>query len=416
MQQVRDGLRAKGLEVWTDENLKPGTRSWKNAIQNALESANCLVVIFSPHSKQSEWVQEEMNYAEAQDIRIFPILAKGDVKTSVPFGFITAQWIDVRADTDFSSELDKLVASVRAHLGVSKTSENKTQDKSAAIHAAEQPSPVIAPIDLSPQATKAIEILSNKESKWWRRADAARTLGELRDRALLPTLEAFLNDTDKDVQQAVERAIEQIQSPDLKLPPVHRINANINEATASNTNDKAGTSEAGSSKQQAKEKVVLKTIIAGRPQSGSTTFLRTASEIELVTFDSIDVPMEFGRVTADNLTINLFSIPSKSRFDFMWQTMVEGTHGFIIMVDSTAPDEFKDTKSVLNTLHSMYRTPYVIAASKQDMPDAWSVDRIRAALAIGPDIPVLPCVATDWESVKNVLLELLFRILDELDS
>src|SRR5262249_9184032 len=79
MERIRDDLRSKGLTVWTDENLKPGTSSWKDAIEKAIENAGCVVVILSPDAKQSEWVKKEIDYAvEVCDLRIFPVLVRGD--------------------------------------------------------------------------------------------------------------------------------------------------------------------------------------------------------------------------------------------------------------------------------------------------------------------------------------------------
>ncbi|MFN2290824.1 MAG: GTP-binding protein, partial [Anaerolineae bacterium] len=57
-------------------------------------------------------------------------------------------------------------------------------------------------------------------------------------------------------------------------------------------------------------------------------------------------------------------------------------------------------------------TPYVVAANKQDMEDAWSPDDLRIALRVRSDVKMLPCVATDKESVKRVLLELLYNIME----
>jgi hypothetical protein len=54
----------------------------------------------------------------------------------------------------------------------------------------------------------------------------------------------------------------------------------------------------------------------------------------------------------------------------------------------------------------------VIAANKQDRPNAWSPDELRLALRQQPHVKVIPCVATDRDAVKNVLLELLYVILD----
>ena len=53
-----------------------------------------------------------------------------------------------------------------------------------------------------------------------------------------------------------------------------------------------------------------------------------------------------------------------------------------------------------------------MAANKQDMEDAWPPDDLRIALKVQPGIKLLPCVAKDKESVKNVLLELLYSILE----
>jgi signal recognition particle receptor subunit beta len=58
----------------------------------------------------------------------------------------------------------------------------------------------------------------------------------------------------------------------------------------------------------------------------------------------------------------------------------------------------------------------VVAANKQDLPDAWSPDDLRIALKIDREIKVLSCVARDKESVKAVLLELLYSILENMQD
>ena len=71
---------------------------------------------------------------------------------------------------------------------------------------------------------------------------------------------------------------------------------------------------------------------------------------------------------------------------------------------------------ILDTFRAYAPTPYVVAANKQDMEDAWEVEDLRIALRIDSDIKLLPCVATDRQSVRNVLLELLYSILEEIDA
>jgi len=57
-----------------------------------------------------------------------------------------------------------------------------------------------------------------------------------------------------------------------------------------------------------------------------------------------------------------------------------------------------------------------VAANKQDLEDAWEPEDLRIILRLRPEVKILPCVATDKESVKNALLELLYSILEQLDE
>ena len=175
----------------------------------------------------------------------------------------------------------------------------------------------------------------------------------------------------------------------------------------------------------------VKMVVTGPFSAGKTEFIRSISEIGAVTTDetiSRDAPeygvkpqttvaMDFGRITVDDdLVLYLFGTPGQRRFDFMWEILAEGMLGFVVVVDSARPETFREAKSILETFRAYAPTPYVVAANKQDNPEAWIPDDLRIALRIDDHIKLLPCVATDKESVKNVLLELLYAILDEMDA
>ena len=83
---------------------------------------------------------------------------------------------------------------------------------------------------------------------------------------------------------------------------------------------------------------------------------------------------------------------------------------------SARPETFREAKSILETFRAYAPTPYVVAANKQDMKDAWEVDDLRIALRLDESIKLLSCVATDKESVKSSLLELLYAILEEMEE
>ncbi|HUV73183.1 MAG TPA: ADP-ribosylation factor-like protein, partial [Anaerolineae bacterium] len=93
----------------------------------------------------------------------------------------------------------------------------------------------------------------------------------------------------------------------------------------------------------------------------------------------------------------------------------EGMLGFVVLVDSARPETFREAKTLVNRFRRYSPTPYVIAANKQDMEDAWPPEDMRIALRLSSDTKVMSCVATDRESVRKVLLELLYSILESAD-
>ncbi len=174
----------------------------------------------------------------------------------------------------------------------------------------------------------------------------------------------------------------------------------------------------------------VKMVVTGPFSSGKTEFIRSVSEIDVVSTErkisaaseravkqATTVAMDFGRITVDeDLVLYLFGTPGQKRFDFMWEILSEGMLGFIVMVDSTRPETYREARSILETFRAYAPTPYVVAANKQDMDEAWELEDMRHALRLDSKVKLLPCVATDKATVKNVLLELLYSILAEMEG
>jgi len=171
----------------------------------------------------------------------------------------------------------------------------------------------------------------------------------------------------------------------------------------------------------------VKMVVTGPFNSGKTAFIQTVSEIDVVATErkitaeaekvkeSTTVAMDFGRITVDDeLVLYLFGTPGQKRFDFMWEILSEGMLGFIVMVDSTRPETFREARKILETFRAYAPTPYIVAANKQDKPDAWELDDMRIALRLDKSIQLLPTTALDIDSVKSVLVNLLTDILREL--
>jgi small GTP-binding protein len=173
----------------------------------------------------------------------------------------------------------------------------------------------------------------------------------------------------------------------------------------------------------------VKMVVTGPFSSGKTQFIQTVSEIDVVATErkisseserikeTTTVAMDFGRITVDDdLVLYLFGTPGQKRFDFMWEILSEGMLGFVVMVDSSRPETFREARRILETFRAYAPTPYVVSANKQDLDDAWDPDDMRIALRLSPEVKLLPCIATDKESVKNALLELLYSILERMES
>jgi hypothetical protein len=143
---------------------------------------------------------------------------------------------------------------------------------------------------------------------------------------------------------------------------------------------------------------------------------KISSESERIK-ETTTVAMDFGRITVDDdLVLYLFGTPGQKRFDFMWEILSEGMLGFVVMVDSSRPETFREARRILETFRAYAPTPYVVTANKQDLPDAWEPSDMRIALRLASDVKLLSCVATDKESVKNALLELLYSILERMEA
>ena len=169
----------------------------------------------------------------------------------------------------------------------------------------------------------------------------------------------------------------------------------------------------------------VKMVVTGPFAAGKTQFIQSISEIDIVETerkvtraeerlkDQTTVAMDFGRITVDDdLVLYLFGTPGQRRFDFMWEILSEGMLGFIVLLDSVRPETFREARSIFETFRSYAPVPYVVAANKQDLEDAWSPEDLRIAFRIPEEVKVLPCSATNRESVKHVLLELLYSILE----
>lgn len=89
--KLADALEQQGLPVWIDDRIDYGTK-WPRILQENLDACGAFLVIMSPRSYESDWVQNELSRAQEKAKPVFPLLLEGDNWLSVQ----SAQYVDVR--------------------------------------------------------------------------------------------------------------------------------------------------------------------------------------------------------------------------------------------------------------------------------------------------------------------------------
>jgi len=122
----------------------------------------------------------------------------------------------------------------------------------------------------------------------------------------------------------------------------------------------------------------LKLVVSGPVGAGKTTFISSLSEIPVVETDELasedigkektTVALDFGLLTLDGVPIHLFGTPGQERFDFVWDILVEGALGLVLLVAGDSPKDFPKARHILEYLTSRHPVPFVLGVTRQDLP------------------------------------------------
>ncbi|MFD7404993.1 ATP/GTP-binding protein [Streptomyces sp. NPDC059866] len=176
--------------------------------------------------------------------------------------------------------------------------------------------------------------------------------------------------------------------------------------------------------------IATKIVVAGGFGVGKTTLVTSVSEITPLQTEALmteaseetddltatpgklttTVAMDFGRITLDDdLVLYLFGTPGQQRFWFMWDDLVRGAIGAVVLADTR---RLKDCFPALDYFESC-GLPYVVAVNHFDGTELFEPEDVREALTIPPHIPVMIMDARRRISVIETLLALVAHTLEE---
>lgn len=175
----------------------------------------------------------------------------------------------------------------------------------------------------------------------------------------------------------------------------------------------------------------LKIVIVGGFGAGKTTLVGSVSEIrplsteEVMTQASVGiddasqvrnkstttVAFDFGRITLNaSKVLYLFGAPGQQRFWFVWDQLFAGSLGAVVLVDAR---RLEDSWYSIDRLEH-HRTPFVVAVNR--FGDGPTLDAVREALALSPEVPLIDCDARERSSSKHVLITLIEHLTRTYDQ
>lgn len=169
----------------------------------------------------------------------------------------------------------------------------------------------------------------------------------------------------------------------------------------------------------------FKILFTGPVGAGKTTAINSISDVPPIKTDaaasdmtkarkpSTTVAMDYGLIhLAGGEKIHLYGTPGQERFDFMWDILVTGGIGLILLLDNTRSDPFQDMKFFLDAFGKFIgETGVAIGVTQMDISATPTIDDYHLQLKVlGISPPVFAVDARVKNDVSLLVQSLLFTL------
>lgn len=164
-------------------------------------------------------------------------------------------------------------------------------------------------------------------------------------------------------------------------------------------------------------------VVTGAHAAGKSQFIQTLQKVEdslvipqpssVTSFERqrIEAPLDHTSFFIDSdVIVDIFNLDGDPFDPSSFAEREISCLGYVVLFNSCRPVHFAETLRLLHRFTMLTNAPFIVAATQQDDPAAIPLSYIRQRLNLSEQIPLVPCVTTNLESVKQVLLSLLDHI------